>query len=77
MLRYGPKRLVLVDNHNTALFYIEKELVEAGYGALLTPIVGDVKDEVMLDNLFKTYGPQVVFHAAAHKHVPLMETNPQ
>ncbi|MCX5791898.1 MAG: SDR family NAD(P)-dependent oxidoreductase, partial [Elusimicrobia bacterium] len=92
VLRYGPKRLVLVDNHNTALFYIEKELVEAGYGALLTPIVGDVKDEVMalltpivgdvkdevmLDNLFKTYGPQVVFHAAAHKHVPLMETNPQ
>lgn len=48
-----------------------------GHAAIITAIVGDVKDEVLLDNVFKTYRPQVVFHAAAHKHVPLMETNPQ
>ena len=77
VLRYNPARLVLLENHNTALFYIEKELVEAGYAGRLTPIVGDIKDEALLDNLFETYAPQVVFHAAAHKHVPLMETNPQ
>ncbi|HBA59370.1 MAG TPA: hypothetical protein DCZ92_00830 [Elusimicrobia bacterium] len=77
VLNYGPKRLVMIDNHNTALFYIEKELVAAGHTAKITAVVGDVKDEVMLENVFKTYAPQVVFHAAAHKHVPLMETNPQ
>ena len=77
VMRYGPKRLVMLENHNTALFYIEKELVEAGHAGRLTPIVGDIKDEVLLENLFNTYGPQIVFHAAAHKHVPLMETNPQ
>lgn len=77
VLRYGPKRLVMLENHNTAMFYIEKELVAAGHAALITPIMGDVKDAGLLDNIFKTYGPQVIFHAAAHKHVPLMETNPQ
>ena len=40
-------------------------------------VVGDVKDEVLLENMFGEHKPQVVFHAAAHKHVPLMETNPQ
>ena len=77
VLRYGPKRVVMLENHNTALFYIEKELAAAGHSALITPIMGDVKDTGLLDNIFKTYGPQVIFHAAAHKHVPLMETNPQ
>ena len=77
VLRYNPARLVMLENHNTAMFYIEKELVETGHAGRLTAIVGDVKDEVLLDNLFKTYGPHIVFHAAAHKHVPLMETNPQ
>jgi len=77
ILRYEPGRLVMLDNHNTAMFYIEKELVEAGHGALLRPLVGDVCDEALLENLFTTHAPQVVFHAAAHKHVPLMETNPQ
>ena len=77
VLRYNPKRLVMIENHNTALFYIEKELAEAGHAARLTPVVGDIKDTVLLENIFKTYGPQIVFHAAAHKHVPLMETNPQ
>lgn len=77
ILNYRPERVLLLDNHNTALFYIEKELVEAGYGAQITAIVGDAGDEVLLKNLFELHAPQVVFHAAAHKHVPMMETNPQ
>jgi FlaA1/EpsC-like NDP-sugar epimerase len=77
ILNYDPGQILMLDNHNTALFYIEKELVEAGYGEQVTPIVGDVGDVIMLKNLFETHAPKVVFHAAAHKHVPLMETNPQ
>jgi len=77
VLRYSPARLVMLDHNNNAMFYIEKELVEAGHGDKLTAVMGDVGDEVLLKNLFGTYGPQVVFHAAAHKHVPLMESNVQ
>jgi len=77
VLNYGPKRLLMLDNHNTALFYVEKELAEAGHGARITAIVGDAGDEVLLKNLFETHAPHVIFHAAAHKHVPMMETNPQ
>ena len=74
---FGAKCLLLLENHNTALFYIDKELSEAGYGAEIIPISGDVKDRGLLNNLFRAYKPELVFHAAAHKHVPLMEANPQ
>ena len=77
VLRYNPKCLLMLENHNTALFYVEKEILEASYPTRIIPIAGDVKDEVLLKNIFETYSPNIVFHAAAHKHVPLMETNPQ
>ncbi|HAH30988.1 MAG TPA: hypothetical protein DCL44_01600 [Elusimicrobia bacterium] len=77
VLRYNPKRLLMLENHNTALFYIEKEIREMGYPSQVVAVAGDVKDEVLLKNVFETYSPNIVFHAAAHKHVPLMEANPQ
>lgn len=78
ILRFKPKTLLMLENHNTALFYIDKELSElATEGCEVVPIAGDVKDQGLLNNIFKTYKPELVFHAAAHKHVPLMETNPQ
>lgn len=77
VLRYGPKKLVMLDNHNTAMFYIEKELAAAGHAAAIVPVMGDVCDETLLENLFSVHKPAAVFHAAAHKHVPLMEINPQ
>jgi FlaA1/EpsC-like NDP-sugar epimerase len=77
ILRFKPKTLLMLENHNTALFYIDKELSELADGSEVVSIAGDVKDQGLLNNIFKTYKPALVFHAAAHKHVPLMETNPQ
>src|SRR5205085_1986491 len=74
--RVGPKRLVLVDHGETPLFEIERELVdERGFTASV-PILGDVKSERKMRQVFESYRPSVVFHAAAYKHVPMMESNP-
>ena len=74
--RVGPARLVLVDRAETPLFDIERELVdERGFSAAV-PVLADVNDRERLRHVFERYRPQVVFHAAAYKHVPLMEANP-
>jgi len=72
----GPARLVLIDHAEPALFEIERELVdERGFPAAI-PIIGDVKNEAKMRQVFERYRPKIVFHAAAYKHVPLMEANP-
>jgi FlaA1/EpsC-like NDP-sugar epimerase len=74
--RVGPARLVLVDHAEPALFEIERELVdERGFPATL-PVLADVKNRRKMRQVFETYRPTVVFHAAAYKHVPLIESNP-
>jgi FlaA1/EpsC-like NDP-sugar epimerase len=74
--RVGPRRLILLDHGETALFEIERELVgERGFSAAV-PILGDVKNRTKMRQVFERYQPGVVFHAAAYKHVPLMEANP-
>jgi FlaA1/EpsC-like NDP-sugar epimerase len=74
--RLGPARIILVDNSEAALFEIERELVdERGYTAA-APVLGDVRDREKMRRLFEKYRPTVVFHAAAYKHVPLLEANP-
>jgi FlaA1/EpsC-like NDP-sugar epimerase len=77
ILRFKPAQLLLLENHNTSLFYIDRELSAVRSGTEILSIAGDVGDEALLENLFCAHKPQVVFHAAAHKHVPLMESNPQ
>ena len=74
--RLGPTRLVLFDHAEPALFEIERELVdERGFHAAAA-ILGDVKHREKVRQVFEKYRPAVVFHAAAYKHVPLMEANP-
>ena len=74
--RVGPARLVLVDHSEPALFEIERELVdERGFPAAL-PVLADVKNRAKMRQVFEAYRPSVVFHAAAYKHVPLIESNP-
>jgi len=73
ILRYAPARLVLVENSEYALYRMEQELGEAGHGARLVPIIADVRDRVRVDELLASYRPKVIYHAAAYKHVPLME----
>jgi FlaA1/EpsC-like NDP-sugar epimerase len=74
--RMGPARLVLVDQAETPLFEIERELVdERGFSAV-APVLADVGNRAKMRQVFERYTPGVVFHAAAYKHVPLMEANP-
>ena len=76
LARLGPARLVLVDHSEPALFEVDRELVrERGFLAGV-PVVADVKDGVKLRQVFDKYRPGVVFHAAAYKHVAMMEANP-
>ncbi|HEY3804360.1 MAG TPA: nucleoside-diphosphate sugar epimerase/dehydratase [Kofleriaceae bacterium] len=74
--RFGPARLVLVERFENALFEIHRELVQTFPGVLIEPAVADVCDEIRMTQLFESIKPELVFHAAAHKHVPMMEWNP-
>jgi len=71
--RYGPLKIVLYELSEFALYTIEQELGEKFPHIPLVRLVGDVKDSEQLRHVFGNYKPQVVFHAAAYKHVPLME----
>ena len=74
--RVQPARLVLVDYAETALFEIERELVEEREFPASVPVLADCGNRAKLRQVFERYRPDVVFHAAAYKHVPLMEANP-
>ena len=73
----NPKRLLLVERCEVQLYGIEMELRRGGLsnGNLLS-LIGDVCDEPRMREIFKRYKPEIIFHAAAHKHVPLMEHQP-
>jgi FlaA1/EpsC-like NDP-sugar epimerase len=72
----GPKTLVLFERYENTLFAIANELQDRWPGVEIRPLVGDVCDAGRLASVFALYPPHVVFHAAAHKHVPLMEQIP-
>ncbi|WP_341647840.1 polysaccharide biosynthesis protein [Thauera humireducens] len=73
MARFDPARLVLVENSEFALYCIEQWFRDHRPSVEVIPLAGDVKDLSRLDEIFATWRPQLVFHAAAYKHVPLME----
>ena len=74
--RAAPQRIVLVDQGESALFDIERELVDEREFAAGVPVLADVRDRNRMRQVFERYRPAVVFHAAAYKHVPLIEANP-
>ena len=73
--RSGPEELILFEKSENALFYIEMELAAAFEALKRVPLVGDICDRARVEEVFDRYRPQIIFHAAAHKHVPLMEIN--
>jgi FlaA1/EpsC-like NDP-sugar epimerase len=75
--RFSPQALVLVEYSENNLFQIELELKEVFPDLTIYPELVDIKDRERLQKVFKEYMPQVVFHAAAYKHVPMMEKHPQ
>ena len=70
-----PKELILLGRGENSIFDINMELSSESYDFKITPVICDVRDLEAMDKLFKKCKPNVVFHAAAHKHVPLMEQN--
>jgi FlaA1/EpsC-like NDP-sugar epimerase len=74
--RLDVARLVLVDHSEPSLFEIERELLTERHFPPAVPVLGDVGNRVKMRQLFERYRPGVVFHAAAYKHVPMMEANP-
>ena len=73
---FGIRKLVLFDNAETPMHNLRLELEERFPKLEFVPVIGDVRLPMRLDFAFRTHRPQVVFHAAAYKHVPLMEENP-
>ncbi len=77
VLKFHPRRLVLVERAENSLFYVEQELGQRqASSAEIVPQVADICDIERMDQIFEQTSPDVVFHAAAHKHVPMMERNP-
>ncbi len=74
--RFKPRRLVAFDVAETALFFLEREFQEKFPQIAVTPEIGSIQDRPRLRELFAKYRPKAVFHAAAFKHVPLMESHP-
>lgn len=75
LVSFAPSSLIMVDMGETELFYIDREIKEKYKQIPVISIIADVRDMISMRNIFLDYSPQVVFHAAAYKHVPLMETN--
>jgi FlaA1/EpsC-like NDP-sugar epimerase len=73
---YHPGHLLLLDRAEPNVFQIEQELIALGHSLHIMPLVADIQDRARMGDLFERFRPQVVFHAAAHKHVPLMEHQP-
>ena len=74
--RFSPEHIIFIDNHENYVYYLGVEFNTKFRHIKYNTVIGDIKDISVLRGIFSKYKPQVVFHAAAHKHVPLMEENP-
>ena len=77
ILGYGPRRLVCLDQNESGLFYLQQELAEDPKNKDSVFCVADINDEARMRRLFLEHNPSIIFHAAAYKHVPIMEGNVQ
>lgn len=76
IIKFQPRQLVLLDVSESGLYHIQMELKHrAGY-QLHSTVLGQIQDEDLIDSVMQRYKPQVIFHAAAYKHVPMLERNP-
>lgn len=76
LLHARPKRLISLEQAENSLFWIHRELLERAGSTELVPCIADVCDQERIREVFATHRPSAIFHAAAHKHVPMMESNP-
>jgi FlaA1/EpsC-like NDP-sugar epimerase len=76
LMRYKYKKLILVDQAETPSFFLNNELKDKFSTCQYEMIIGDVTNEPKMDFIFRKFQPEIIFHAAAYKHVPIMEANP-
>jgi FlaA1/EpsC-like NDP-sugar epimerase len=75
IMRFRPSRLILLGKGENSIFTIQQELVNKVDGVEVVAVIADVRENQRMKGVFEQFKPEVVFHAAAHKHVPLMESN--
>ena len=76
LLNLQPKKMILLDQAESALYDLNQDLIRKNKSKNIEIIVGDITRKERVTNIFKSYHPEIIFHAAAYKHVPLMENNP-
>lgn len=76
LVRFKAASIVIYDNAESPLFYLEQEISKLSSDIHIRYIIGDVRDKFRLEEIFSSFRPNIVFHAAAYKHVPMMEGNP-
>jgi FlaA1/EpsC-like NDP-sugar epimerase len=76
VMKYDFKNIILIDNAESPMFYLELSLIDYYQRKPFVMFIGDICDVQFMDNIFTKYKPDVVYHAAAYKHVPIMEKNP-
>lgn len=76
VLRFGCKKLVVVDFNENGLFFVDNEFKQ-NYAGKFVVRLGSIRDRARITEIFDEFNPEIVFHAAAHKHVPMMEINPR
>lgn len=74
---FKPKKLILVGHGENSIYTIHMELQQRSFGTDMIPIIADIQDRARIFEVIEQYKPDVIYHAAAHKHVPLMEDNPR
>jgi FlaA1/EpsC-like NDP-sugar epimerase len=75
IIKFCPKKLIVLGRGENRIFFLEKELQQSGFSGELVTVIADVTRESRIEQVMSEHRPQVIFHAAAHKHVPLMESN--
>ena len=76
LIKFEASSIIVYDNAETPLFYLEQEISKFNKKIHIRYVIGDVRDKNRLNEIFESFMPNVVFHAAAYKHVPMMESNP-
>lgn len=76
LIPFSPKKIILLDQAESPLYDIEMELYDKYRQQTYEVVMGDIRNRERMENVFRTFQPQLVFHAAAYKHVPMMENNP-
>lgn len=76
VILFQPEKIIILDQAETPLHSLSLEILEKNHNVKVFNVIADVKDYLVLDKIFEKYSPNVVYHAAAYKHVPMMEENP-